>query len=59
MVMGCGWYREPFYPAEDLIDRRNVDDLAERLVQENPHGRRRLGHPAGRHRRDRRQQRLG
>ena len=34
VVMGCGWYREPFYPAEDLIDRRNVDDLAERLVQE-------------------------
>jgi predicted metal-dependent phosphotriesterase family hydrolase len=34
VVMGCGWYREPFYPAEDLVDRRNVDDLAERLVQE-------------------------
>ena len=23
IVMGCGWYREPFYPAEDLIDRRS------------------------------------
>ncbi len=34
VVMGCGWYREPFYPAEDLIDRRSADDLAERLIQE-------------------------
>jgi predicted metal-dependent phosphotriesterase family hydrolase len=34
VVMGCGWYREPFYPAEDLIDRRSVDDLAQLLVEE-------------------------
>jgi predicted metal-dependent phosphotriesterase family hydrolase len=34
VVMGCAWYREPFYPAEDLIDRGSADYLAERLVQE-------------------------
>ena len=34
VVMGCGWYREPFYPAEDAIDRRTVDDLAAVLVRE-------------------------
>lgn len=34
IVMGCGWYREPYYPAEDLIDRRMVDDLAEQLIRE-------------------------
>jgi predicted metal-dependent phosphotriesterase family hydrolase len=34
VVMGCGWYREPFYPAEDLIDRRSVDFLADGLVEE-------------------------
>src|SRR5690242_17607567 len=28
VVMGCGWYREPWYPAEDAIDRRTVDELA-------------------------------
>lgn len=38
VVMGCGWYREPFYPAEDAIDRRTVDQLAQVLVDEVEHG---------------------
>jgi predicted metal-dependent phosphotriesterase family hydrolase len=34
IVMGTGWYREPWYPPEDLIDRRSVDDLAEVIIKE-------------------------
>lgn len=34
IVMGCGWYREPYYPAEDRVDRRSVDDLSDQLVSE-------------------------
>jgi phosphotriesterase-related protein len=34
VVMGCGWYRGAYYPAEALIDRRSVDDLAAELVLE-------------------------
>jgi phosphotriesterase-related protein len=34
VVMGCGWYREPYYPPEARIDRRSVDDLADELVRE-------------------------
>jgi predicted metal-dependent phosphotriesterase family hydrolase len=34
IIMGCGWYREPFYPPEDLIDRRSVDQLATNLMTE-------------------------
>lgn len=34
IVMGCGWYREPYYPPEDLIDRRTVGELADVLVAE-------------------------
>ena len=34
IVMGCGWYREAYYPAESRIDRRTVDDLADELVRE-------------------------
>jgi phosphotriesterase-related protein len=34
IVMGCGWYREPYYPPEDLIDRRSVGELADVLVAE-------------------------
>ena len=34
VVMGCGWYRGAYYPADALIDRRSVDDLAEELVRE-------------------------
>ena len=32
--MGTGWYREAYYPAEALIDRRSVDDLAAEMVRE-------------------------
>jgi phosphotriesterase-related protein len=32
--MGTGWYREPYYPDADAIDRRGVDDLAAQLVTE-------------------------
>ncbi|MEO8510437.1 MAG: phosphotriesterase-related protein [Chloroflexota bacterium] len=34
IVMGCGWYREAYYPAEALIDRRSADDLAAELIAE-------------------------
>jgi predicted metal-dependent phosphotriesterase family hydrolase len=34
VVMGCGWYREAYYPAELLVDRRSVDELADLLVRE-------------------------
>ncbi len=32
IVMGTGWYRAAYYPAEALIDRRSVEDLADELV---------------------------
>lgn len=38
VVMGCGWYRGAHYPAEALIDRRTVDDLADELVREATDG---------------------
>jgi predicted metal-dependent phosphotriesterase family hydrolase len=38
IVMGTGWYREAYYPAEALIDRRTVDDLAAEMVRELEHG---------------------
>jgi phosphotriesterase-related protein len=34
VVMGTGWYRQSYYPAEALIDRRGVDDLAAEMVAE-------------------------
>jgi phosphotriesterase-related protein len=34
LVMGCGWYRGAYYPAEARIDRRSVGDLADELVRE-------------------------
>ena len=34
IVMGCGWYREAYYPPEARIERRSVDDLADELVRE-------------------------
>jgi phosphotriesterase-related protein len=34
IVMGTGWYREPYYPPEARINRRSVDDLATELVRE-------------------------
>jgi phosphotriesterase-related protein len=38
IVMGCGWYREAYYPPELLVDRRSVDDLADELVREAGEG---------------------
>ncbi|TAK00794.1 MAG: phosphotriesterase-related protein [Chloroflexota bacterium] len=38
LVMGGGWYREAYYPAEALINRRTVDDLADELVREAEEG---------------------
>ena len=32
VVMGCGWYRQPFYPPE--IDRRSTAELARRMIEE-------------------------
>ncbi|HLY13807.1 MAG TPA: hypothetical protein VKR24_05615 [Candidatus Limnocylindrales bacterium] len=32
IVMGTGWYRTAYYPAEALIDRRSVGELADELV---------------------------
>ena len=34
LVMGGGWYRNAYYPAEVRIDQRSVDDLADELVGE-------------------------
>jgi predicted metal-dependent phosphotriesterase family hydrolase len=38
VVMGCGWYREAYYPPELRVDRRSVDDLADELVCESTDG---------------------
>jgi phosphotriesterase-related protein len=38
LVMGAGWYRGAYYPAEALIDRRPVDSLADELVAEATEG---------------------
>jgi phosphotriesterase-related protein len=34
VVMGCGWYRQAYYPAEARIGQRTVDDMADELVAE-------------------------
>jgi phosphotriesterase-related protein len=34
IVMGCGWYRQSYYPVEARIDRRPVESLADELVRE-------------------------
>ena len=34
LVMGCGWYRQAYYPPEARIGQRTVDDLADELVGE-------------------------
>jgi phosphotriesterase-related protein len=34
IVMGCGWYRSSYYPADAKIDERSVDDLTAELVRE-------------------------
>jgi predicted metal-dependent phosphotriesterase family hydrolase len=38
LVMGCGWYREAYYPAEALIDRRSVGSLADEIIREFEEG---------------------
>ncbi len=38
LVMGCGWYRGAYFPAETRIDRRSVDSLADELVREAKEG---------------------
>jgi phosphotriesterase-related protein len=38
LVMGCGWYRQAYYPAEARIDRRTVEDLADEIVREFEQG---------------------
>ena len=38
VVMGCGWYRQPYYPPDALIDRRTVGELADELVREFEEG---------------------
>ncbi|MBA3689653.1 MAG: phosphotriesterase-related protein [Chloroflexi bacterium] len=46
LVMGCGWYRGAYYPAESQVDRRSVDELAAELVAEFRDGVRETGvHP--------------
>ncbi|HEU4974137.1 MAG TPA: hypothetical protein VFT50_03545 [Baekduia sp.] len=34
IVLGCGWYTEPFYPPADDLARRSTADVAEQLVGE-------------------------
>lgn len=38
VVMGCGWYRDSYYPAAAQIDQRPVDSLADEIVAEIRHG---------------------
>ncbi|MBV9357605.1 MAG: phosphotriesterase [Chloroflexi bacterium] len=38
VVLGCGWYRQPHYPPEALIDRSSTAALASQLVHEIEHG---------------------
>lgn len=34
MVMGCGWYRDPYYPPEHLLEKRSVQSLADQIIGE-------------------------
>ena len=34
LVMGCGWYRQAYYPPEARIGQRTADELADELVME-------------------------
>lgn len=34
LVMGCGWYTEPYYPASDDLARRSVESIADQLSAE-------------------------
>ena len=38
IVMGCGWYTEPFYPPEDALSRRSVSSIVEQLMGEIERG---------------------
>jgi phosphotriesterase-related protein len=38
IVMGAGWYRGAHYPAELLVERRTVDELADLIVREFENG---------------------
>ncbi|MDA8236365.1 MAG: phosphotriesterase-related protein [Chloroflexi bacterium] len=38
LVMGTGWYREPYYPPDALVDRRSVAELAAVMVAEFEEG---------------------
>src|SRR5262249_17524650 len=38
VIMGCGWYRDAYYPPEARINRRSVEDLADELVREATDG---------------------
>ncbi len=38
IVMGAGWYREAYYPAETRVDRRSVADLADEIIREAEDG---------------------
>lgn len=38
IVMGGGWYRDAYYPADALIDRRSVGSLADELIAEFRNG---------------------
>jgi predicted metal-dependent phosphotriesterase family hydrolase len=38
IVMGAGWYRDAYYPAEALIDKRSVGALADEIVREATEG---------------------
>lgn len=38
IVMGAGWYRGAHYPAELLVERRTVDELADLIVREFEEG---------------------
>jgi phosphotriesterase-related protein len=36
IVMGCGWYREPFYPSD--VNRRTTNSLADEIVRDLTEG---------------------
>jgi len=38
VVMGTGWYRQPYYPPDALVDRRSVAELAEVMIREHEEG---------------------
>lgn len=38
IVLGCGYYRQPHYPPEALIDRRTVQSIADEFVREFEEG---------------------